>query len=75
LQNRLAQGGERKIYLKADARAKYGDVEAVIECIKGAGIENIGLITTKEEFWVPISSSQKEQRPGAHHSRAFDTEN
>ena len=41
----LAQGGERKGYLKADARAKYGDVKAVIECIKGAGIENIGLIT------------------------------
>jgi len=41
----LAQGGERKIYLKADARAKYGDVKAVIECIKAAGIENIGLIS------------------------------
>ena len=41
----LAQGGERKGYLKADARAKYGDVKAVIECIKAAGIENIGLIT------------------------------
>ena len=41
----LAQGGERKIYLKRDAQAKYGDVKAVIECIKAAGIENIGLIT------------------------------
>jgi len=44
-QNRWPQGGERKGYLKADARAKYGDVKAVIACIKGAGIENIGLIT------------------------------
>ncbi len=41
----LAQGGERKIYLKRDAQAKYGDVKAVIECIKAAGIENIGLIS------------------------------
>ena len=41
----LAQGGERKGYLKANARAKYGDVKAVIECTKGAGMENIRLIT------------------------------
>ena len=41
----LAQGGEPKGHLEADARAKYGDVKAVMECMKGAGIENIGLIT------------------------------
>jgi biopolymer transport protein TolR len=41
----LAQGGERKIYLKADARAKYGDVKAVIEAIKKTGIDHIGIIT------------------------------
>jgi len=41
----LAQGGERKIYLKADARARYGDVKAVIEVIKKTGMEKIALIT------------------------------
>jgi biopolymer transport protein TolR len=41
----LAPGGERKIYLKADARAKYGDVQAVIEVMKKTGIDHIGIIT------------------------------
>ena len=29
---------ERRIYLKADARAKYGDVKAVLETLKKTGI-------------------------------------
>lgn len=35
---------ERKIYLVADARAKYGDVKAVLEILKKTGIENVALI-------------------------------
>ncbi len=41
----LAQGGERKVYLKADARTRYVDVRAVIEVLNKTGIENIALIT------------------------------
>ena len=35
---------ERKIYLKADARAQYGGVKAVLEALKKTGIENIALM-------------------------------
>ena len=41
----LAQGGERKVYLKADARARYVDVKALIEMLKKTGIQNVGLLT------------------------------
>jgi biopolymer transport protein ExbD len=45
IEKSLAQGGERKVYLKADARTRYVDVRAVIEVLKKPGIENIALIT------------------------------
>ena len=34
-------GSERKVFLKADARAKYGDVAAVVDKIRVAGIEKV----------------------------------
>ena len=41
----LRRGSERKVYLKVDARAKYGDAEVVINQVREAGIENIGIFT------------------------------
>ena len=45
IQDSVRNGSERKIYLKVDTRAKYGDAAAAIDQIRQAGIENIGLIT------------------------------
>ncbi len=45
LQQGLREGSEKKVYLKADARARYGDVKAVLDLIHLAGIENVALIT------------------------------
>jgi biopolymer transport protein ExbD len=41
----VLRGSERKVYLKVDARAKYGDAVLVIDQVRQAGIENIGIIT------------------------------
>lgn len=38
-------GSERKVYLKADARAKYGDAKAVLDQISAAGIQDVAFIT------------------------------
>jgi biopolymer transport protein TolR len=40
----VRQGSERKVYLRADARAKYGDVKAVVDQIRAAGIQDVALI-------------------------------
>ena len=34
-------GAERKVYVKADARAKYSDVKAVLDPIRSAGIQDV----------------------------------
>ena len=44
IRSELLPGVERRIYLKADARAKYADVETALDAIRYAGISNITII-------------------------------
>jgi biopolymer transport protein ExbD len=45
---------DKTVYVKSDARAKYGDVVRVIDAVRAAGVDSLGLLTEKLE-----------QRPGA----------
>ncbi len=36
---------DKTVYIKSDARARYGVVEDVIDNIRSAGVDQIGLIT------------------------------
>jgi biopolymer transport protein TolR len=39
-----SQGAERKVYIRADARAKYGTVKEALDGAHAAGIEEIGFL-------------------------------
>ncbi|HEV2246755.1 MAG TPA: biopolymer transporter ExbD [Terriglobia bacterium] len=41
MQNKL----NKVVFIKSDARAKYGDVVAAVDSVRAAGIEQLGLIT------------------------------
>jgi biopolymer transport protein ExbD len=41
----LRNGAERKVYLAVDTRAKYGEVPAVLEKIRLAGVEKVAFLT------------------------------
>jgi biopolymer transport protein TolR len=41
----LKRGAEKRIYLKVDGRARYGDLKFVFPQITAAGVENITFIT------------------------------
>jgi biopolymer transport protein ExbD len=45
LQSAIQEGAEKKAYVRADARAKNGDVEAVVDEIRRAGITQIAFLT------------------------------
>ncbi len=49
LQEGLKNGAERKVYIRADRRAKYGKVLEVVDAIRSAGIEQIGFITQRPQ--------------------------
>ncbi|MGB7622864.1 MAG: biopolymer transporter ExbD, partial [Terriglobia bacterium] len=43
------KAGDKTVYVKSDRRAKYGDVAAVVDEVRAAGVDSLGLITEKEE--------------------------
>src|SRR5712692_4421526 len=47
VKDRIATKLDKMAYVKADARAKYGDVVAVIDNIRAAGVDQLGLVTEK----------------------------
>jgi biopolymer transport protein ExbD len=40
---------DKTVYVKSDARAKYGDVVKVIDNVRAAGVDSLGLLTEKLE--------------------------
>jgi len=38
---------DKTVYIKSDARAKYGDVVKVVDNVRAAGVETLGLLTQK----------------------------
>ena len=38
---------DKTVYVKSDARAKYGDVVKVINDVRAAGVDSLGLLTEK----------------------------
>jgi len=47
IKDRLSSRLDKTVYVKSDARAKYGDVVAVVDEIRSAGVDQLGLLTTK----------------------------
>jgi biopolymer transport protein ExbD/biopolymer transport protein TolR len=47
VKDRIANKLDKTVYVKSDARAKYGDVVAVVDEIRSAGVDQLGLLTEK----------------------------
>ena len=43
----LADRLDKTIYVKSDFRSKYGDVVAVVDTVRSAGVDRIGLLTER----------------------------
>ena len=49
----ISDRADKTVYIKSDARAKYGDVVKVVDEVRSAGVENVGLLTDKIEGQAP----------------------
>jgi biopolymer transport protein ExbD/biopolymer transport protein TolR len=47
IKDRIATRLDKTVYVKSDSRAKYGDVVAVVDEIRSAGVDQLGLLTEK----------------------------
>jgi biopolymer transport protein ExbD/biopolymer transport protein TolR len=49
VRDRLADKPGKEIFIRADARARYLDVENAIDDVRTAGIDSVGLLTEKRQ--------------------------
>jgi len=49
VRDRISGKLDKTVFVKADGRAKYGDVVKVVDEIRSAGVDNVGLLTDKAE--------------------------
>ncbi len=47
VKDRLANRLEKTVYVRSDARAKYGDVVAVVDGVRAAGVDTLGFLAQK----------------------------
>ena len=49
LKDKLANRPNKLVYVKADARAKYGSVVDVVDNVRAAGVDQLGLLTDQKK--------------------------
>jgi biopolymer transport protein TolR len=48
ISERLAYGAKREVYIRADARARYFTVSTVLDGIRAAGVERVGILVDQK---------------------------
>jgi biopolymer transport protein ExbD len=49
VKDKLANKADKRIFVKADAGAKYGAVVAVVDDVRSAGVDQLGLLTEERK--------------------------
>jgi len=49
IKDRLANRTDKRVFLKADARAKFGAVVEVVDNVRAAGVDQLGLLTDQKK--------------------------
>jgi biopolymer transport protein ExbD/biopolymer transport protein TolR len=49
VRDRIQDRVDKTVFIKSDGRAKYGDVVKVVDEVRSAGVDNVGLLTDKLE--------------------------
>jgi len=48
IKDRLANRADKKVFVKADARSRYGVVVEVVDNVRSAGVDELGLLTEQK---------------------------
>jgi len=49
IKDRIANRTDKRVYVKADARAKFGSVVEVVDDVRAAGVDDLGLLTDERK--------------------------
>lgn len=53
VEDKMSNKLNKTVYIRSDANAKYGDVKKVVDSVRDAGIDNVGLLTLKDDSGAP----------------------
>jgi len=67
VKDQIANKLDKTVYVKSDARAKYGTVVEVVDEIRSAGVDQVGLLTEKIQSGGSSTKNPQtqENKPGA----------
>ncbi len=63
VKDRVSDKLDKTVYIKSDARAKYGDVVAVVDAVRAAGVDAIGLLADKVQTRRASAAAEPEVTP------------
>ena len=49
VKDRLANKADKRVFIKSDARARYGNVVEVVDNVRSAGVDDVGLLTDQKK--------------------------
>jgi len=49
VKDRLANKMDKRVFIKSDARARYGNVVEVVDNVRSAGVDDVGLLTDQKK--------------------------
>ena len=53
IKDRIANKVDKRVFVRADARAKYGTVVEVVDNVRAAGVDQLGLLTEQRHATAP----------------------
>jgi biopolymer transport protein ExbD/biopolymer transport protein TolR len=53
VKDRLANKMDKRVYVKADMRARFGSVVQVVDSVRAAGVDDLGLLTDQKKTSTP----------------------
>jgi len=53
VRDRIEGRTDKTVFIRSDGRAKYGDVVKLVDEVRSAGVDNVGLLTDKAESRTP----------------------
>ena len=53
IKDKLASRVDKRVFVKADARTKYGNVVEVVDNVRAAGVDQLGLLTEQRKAGTP----------------------
>ncbi len=53
IKDKLTSRADKRVFIRADARTKYGNVVEVVDNVRAAGVDQLGLLTEQRKQGVP----------------------